>query len=106
MLKRVKRRYLLLRLDGDCVLQEREFLDAVWRSVTQLYGEYGASFAGLALIDYDGDAKVAVLRVSLAALVSVRAALALVTRVTGHDVAVQVLGVSGTLKGLCAQLNA
>ena len=103
MLKRVKRRYLALQLDGDCALQEREFLDAVWHSVTQLYGEYGASFAGLALIHYDADSKTAVLRVSLESLVSVRAALALITHVGGHEVAVHVAGVSGTLKGLRGQ---
>jgi len=79
---------------------EREFLDAVWSVVTRLFGEYGASLAGLALISYDCDLKAAVLRTNLGALDNVRAALATITSLGGRGAAVHVLAVSGTIKAL------
>lgn len=97
---RPKRRYLMLQLDGDCVPEEREFLDAVWHSVGQVYGECGASVAGLALIWYDREVGRAVLRVSLGALGMVRVGLVLLRCVGDCALAVHVVGVSGTLKAL------
>jgi len=102
-LKRVKRRYLALQLECDGVPAEREFIDAVWAAITKLYGEVGASLTGLALINFDVERKVAVLRVSLASLGMVRASLASITCVAGREASVYVLGVSGTLKALYAQ---
>jgi RNase P/RNase MRP subunit POP5 len=99
-LRRVKRRYLALRVDSDGVPSGKEFMDAVWGAVTRLYGEYGASLTSLALIDYDLERKIAVLRCSLATLNLVRASLASITSVAGVDAAVHVLAVSGTIKAL------
>jgi ribonuclease P/MRP protein subunit POP5 len=99
-LKRVKRRYLALQLDCEGMPAEREFIDAVWTAVTKLYGEVGASLTGLALIDFDVERKVAVLRVSLAELNMLRASLATITSIGDKEAAVHVLGVSGTLKAL------
>jgi ribonuclease P/MRP protein subunit POP5 len=98
--KRVKRRYLALQLDSEASPSGKEFLDAVWVAVMRLYGEFGASQAGLALVNYDEERKIAVVRVWLAALQSVRASLALITRLTGKDATVHVLAVSGTIKSL------
>jgi ribonuclease P/MRP protein subunit POP5 len=99
-MKRVKRRYLALQLDCEGLPSEREFIDAVWASVTKLYGEVGASTTGLALIDFDAARKAAVVRTSLASLPMVRAGLAGVTCVGGLEASVHVLAVSGTLKAL------
>ena len=104
-MKRLKRRYLALQLDTDCSIAEREFMDAVWAAVTRLYGEYGASLAGLAFISYDSEGKLAVLRANLAVVNDVRAALATITSIGGKAVAVHVLGVSGTIKGLRFQFK-
>jgi RNase P/RNase MRP subunit POP5 len=101
-LKRVKRRYLALQLECEGMPAEREFIDAVWAAVTKLYGEVGASLTGLALINFDVERKVAVLRVSLATLSMVRASLAAITSIAGKEAAVHVLAVSGTLKALYA----
>jgi RNase P/RNase MRP subunit POP5 len=99
-LKRAKRRYLALQVDSGAVPSRREFMDAVWAAVTRLFGEYGASLTGLALIDYDVEGKTAVLRTSLETLGLVRASLASITSVAGVDAAVHVLAVSGTIKAL------
>lgn len=106
MLKRIKRRYLRLQLDLDCAPNQKEFMDAVWGAVTQLYGEHGASLTSLALIDYDVEGKTAVLRTSLVTLGVVRAALASITCLAGKEAAVHVLAVSGTIKGLLSNVIA
>jgi ribonuclease P/MRP protein subunit POP5 len=99
-LKHVKQRYLALQLECEALPTEREFIDAVWAEVTRLYGEVGASQTGLSLIDIDVERKVAVIRVSLAALNMVKASLAAVTSIAGKEASVQVLSISGTLKAL------
>ncbi len=104
-MKRVKRRYLALRVVPEVLLTEREFIDSVWASVTRLYGEVGASQTGLSLIDFDPDRKVAVIRVSLDSLSVVRASLAAITSIMGKEAYVQVLSVSGTLKALFSGLK-
>jgi RNase P/RNase MRP subunit POP5 len=101
-LRRVKRRYLALKLDCEVLPTEREFIDAVWATIVKLFGEVGASQSGMTLIDFDIDRKVAVIRVSLAALKLVKASLATVASLAGREARVNVLAVSGTLKSLHA----
>lgn len=104
-MKRVKRRYLALKLESEGIPSDREFMDAVWGSVTKLYGEVGASLTGLALINFDGKRKIFVVRTSLASLPMVRASLAAVTGVAGKVASMHVLAVSGTLKALYANVG-
>lgn len=100
MLKRIKRRYLALQLDSDGLPSRKQFMEAVWGAVTKLYGEHGASLTSLALIDYDSERKMAVLRTSLATLDLVRTSLALINSVAGSEAAVHVMAISGTIKAL------
>jgi ribonuclease P/MRP protein subunit POP5 len=104
-MKRTKRRYLALQLECDGVPSEREILDAVWASVSKLFGEAGASTTGLALISLEAERKLAVLRCTLISLPAVRASLAALTKITGRDASVHVLAVSGTLKALFSGLD-
>lgn len=78
----------------------RDFMGAVWDAVLALYGEYGASQTGLALIDYDAEKKFAVIRTVHTTVDKVRAALASITQIEGKPVAIHVLKVSGTIKAL------
>ena len=104
-MKRVKRRYLALQLECEGLPSEREFMDAVWAAVTKLHGEVGASLTGLALINFDGERKIFVVRTSLASLPMVRAALATVIGVAGKGASVHVLAISGTIKALYANIH-
>ena len=104
-MKRVKRRYLALRLECETLPNEREFIDAVWAAVTKLYGEVGASLTGLALISFNTERKIAVIRVMLAAMDTVRSSLATITSITGKETSVHVLAVSGTLKALYSNVK-
>ncbi len=99
MLKWVRRRYFALKFE-PCGLSSDEFMDLVWGAVLRLFGEVGASVAGLSLVEFDGEDGFAVLRVGHTGLEMVRAALASVTHVGDKPLAVHVLRVSGTLKSL------
>ncbi len=99
-MKRVKRRYLAVQVDCDGLPSERELVDAVWGSLTRLYGEVGASQSMLSLIVFDVERRVAVFRVTLACLLPLRASLAAVTCVAGVVASLHVLAVSGTIKAL------
>lgn len=99
-MKRTKRRYLAVKIECKVVPSEREAIDAVWTSVTKLFGEVVASLTGLTLINYDQEKSVMVIRTSLATLSALRAALAAITSVANVEAAMHVFAVSGTLKSL------
>ena len=104
-MKRIKRRYLALHLDSMVSPTRREIIDAIWNSVTKLYGEHGASLANLKLIDYDAEKKIAVIRTALTSLGMVRTAVASITSISNKDTAVHVRSVSGTIKSLREKLE-
>ena len=99
-MKKTRRRYLAVKIDCDETFGSREFMSAVWDAVLRLYGEYGASRTGLALIDYDAEKKFAILRTVHTTVDNVRAALASITQIHDKPVAVHVLTVSGTIRAL------
>lgn len=99
-MKTIRRRYLALEVDSCEEVSSSEFMSSVWGAVTKLYGEVGASQAGLSLIDYDQQRKTAIVRVGHKALDMVRASLASITQLSNKPAAVHVLIVSGTIKAL------
>jgi ribonuclease P/MRP protein subunit POP5 len=105
LLKKTRARYLALTIDSEGMFGSREFMSAVWDAVLRLYGEYGASRTGLALIDYDVEKKLAILRTVHTAVDMVRAALASITKVRDEPVVVHVLAVSGTIKALSEKIR-
>jgi len=105
LLKRIKRRYIALEIDSEEAFSSKELMDALWSEVSRLFGEYGASQAGLTLIDYDEERKSAVVRVVHNALDMVRAALASVTRIREKPAALHIVTVSGTIKTLHKKMN-
>lgn len=94
------RRYLALKIESSHVISEEEFKGAMWRTILQLFGEYGASKTGLIVISHDVANNYAVLRCANLAVDMVRASLASITEINAKPVAIHVLGVSGTLKSL------
>ncbi len=100
MSKRVRRRYLALRVVSEQRVTERAVMDAVWNAVLKLFGEYGASQTNVSLIEYEPQRNYAVVRCSHTALERVRASVASVTEIYGKPAVIHVMGVSGTLKAL------
>lgn len=100
MLKRVKKRYLVVEVDSAHAIGEGELLDAIWTSITKLYGEYGASKVALRIIDYETARKVAFVRIASEALEMTRTAIAAVTKINNGIASLHVAAVSGTIKSL------
>lgn len=104
MLKKVKRRYLALKVESNERVSSNELMDTVWATVSKLFGEYGASQIYLNLISYNEKTKLAVIRTGHATLGMVRTALASITRTGDKFVAIHILTVSGTIKALRKKL--
>lgn len=100
MSKRVRRRYLALRVLSEQSISKRDVMDAVWNAVLQLFGEYGASQTNFTFIEYNQEKSWGIVRCSHKAVEMVRASVASVIEINGKSVAIDVLGVSGTLKAL------
>jgi len=98
--QRVRRRYLALSVLSEQPISERDAMDAVWNTLLQLFGECGASQANLTFIEYNSEKNRGIVRCSHRALEMVRASVASITEINGKPVAIDVLGVSGTLKAL------
>jgi len=96
----VRRRYLALKVDCDEPLEPSALSDVIWNAVLRLFGEVGASQAGLYLVRFDEKSGVGVLRCFHTALPMVRAAVASITRIGNLKAVVHVLRVAGTLKAL------
>lgn len=105
MIRRVKKRYLALKIEGVESFEEEDVKDVVWSAVIQLFGEYGASQVGLFLVQYDRERKEAVLRCSHKALPMVQASIASVTKMKDKPVVIHVLRISGTLRALKKKLE-
>jgi ribonuclease P/MRP protein subunit POP5 len=105
MKAKVRRRYLALKIDSNEKFESKEFMDTVWNNLLRLYGEYGASKAGLTLVDYDMEKGLAVIRAAHTEVEKVRAAIASVTEINTKPVAVHVLTISGSLKTLRRKLR-
>ena len=101
----MKRRYLALSIDTSEPFSQNTFVDAVWTSVSKLYGEHGASQINFSLISFDVQNNTAVIRTNHTGVDLIRAALACLTKIGGKPAAVHVLRVSGTLKALSKKLN-
>ena len=95
-----RRRYLAIKVLSEQSISKRDIVDAVWNAVLQLFGEYGASQTNLTFIEYNSEKSWGIVRCSHRALEMVRASVASVTEINGKPVAIDVLGVSGTLKAL------
>lgn len=104
-MKDVRRRYLALHVDSAESFSSGELMSAVWNAVMKLYGEYGASQAGLRLISYEPQERFGIVRVGHRNLDMVRASLASITSIESRPATVHVLRVSGTIKALKKKID-
>ena len=104
MRRLLRRRYIGAKVDSESEVDGKRLADAVYDSILRLFGEYGASFAELALIDYYPDRKCAVFKCTHKALDMVKASIVAVKEVDGKKAATQIIYVSGTLKALRKRL--
>jgi len=100
VIRQVRPRYLAIQVDSDESLEENDVKDAIWNAILQLFGEHGASKAGLFLTSYEKQKKQLVLRCSHNALPMVHAAVVSITKIKSKPATLHVSKISGTLKAL------
>ena len=100
MPKGVRRRYLALKLVTEHSVSREDLMNAIWDSIIQLFGEYGASQTNLTLIRYNSERNYAVIRCSHKVLEMVSASVASITEINRKPAAIHIQRVSGTLKAL------
>jgi len=106
MFGHLRRRYLALKIESEEPLSEKDLIGAIWNSILQLFGEYGASQTNLYLVEFNPKNDYAILRCSHKAVDRVRAAVTAITRVNEKPVAIHIMRVSGTLRALRKKLAA
>ncbi|MGA2627069.1 MAG: Rpp14/Pop5 family protein [Candidatus Bathyarchaeia archaeon] len=94
------RRYLLIKILYDNAPTDQQFHDALNTSVRTHFGDIGFSRIDPRIIKSDQSTSTSVVSCERNAVRELEAALALITECGGTCVAVLVLAVSGTIKGL------
>ena len=100
MPKQVRRRYLALKVVSEQAVTKKAVMNAIWKAILQLFGEYGASQTDLNLMEADPQRNYAVIRCSHKYLERTRVSIASITEIDGKPAALHVIGVSGTLRAL------
>lgn len=100
MSERLRRRYFAIKLETEEKIDKGKVVNAIWNAIYELFGDYGASKAGLTVIDYMEEEKLLILRCYHKAVDMVRAAIAFVTKIEEKPVAMHVIAISGTIKAL------
>jgi len=95
---------LALKVENEEPLSEKDLVGAIWNSILQLFGEYGASQTNLYLVEFTPKNGYAILRCSHKAVDVIRASVVAITRVNEKPVAIHVMRVSGTLRALRQKL--
>ncbi len=95
---RKKKRYVAFRVIAFGDFDRSKLIQDIWQSVISLYGEWYGN-AGLRLEFFDENSCEGILRCTREKLEAVVAALTLINRAGGAEVAIKTLGVSGTIRG-------
>jgi RNase P/RNase MRP subunit POP5 len=91
---------MAIEVDSNEMFEPKEFIDAIWSAIIELYGEQGASQTWLGMIKYEIEKRLAVIRVANATSDMVRAALVTMTKIGDKPASLHVIAVSGTIKAL------
>jgi len=98
------RRYLAITIDGDDAYSEQDISEIIQQSVMELFGDYGVSSIRPRLKEYDAEKRVGIIRCDRGHTREMRVALAIITKIGSRDAAIRVMGVSGTIKSLKANM--
>jgi RNase P/RNase MRP subunit POP5 len=94
---REKKRYVIFDMLSDGKkIKERDLMDAIRSSGTSLIGSFGMSLCNMRMIKLNG--RRGILRCSRGELNKVRAVLTMVNNINDERVAIDIMGVSGSIK--------
>ncbi len=93
-----KRRYVFFEVKGD--FGEEELKSGLYAEALKFFGEYGASFVQLKLVEYDAAAKTGILRCERGKVDEVLGFLALINELNGKKARLVSKKTSGTINKL------
>jgi RNase P/RNase MRP subunit POP5 len=96
----MSRRYLLVKVLYGSAFTDQQFRDSLDTSVRTHFGDIGFSRIDPRIIKSDQSTSTSIISCERSAVRELESALALITECGGTSVAVLVLAVSGTIKGL------
>jgi RNase P/RNase MRP subunit POP5 len=105
-MKSKSRRYLAVKIVSDTSPAREKLLQNIEDSLRRLFGECGLVGASPHLVMYDPERMIAIVRCSNKWVEGLRAALALVTRCNGQQLALFVVRSAGTIRTLVEKLSA
>ena len=103
-MKRLPRRYLLVRIMSEQAVTEEQFSDAFMSAIRRSFGEIGFARIEPKLVRFDSGKSLAIVACKASMVAQLQAAVALISGYSEVPTATLVLRVSGTIKGLRARL--
>jgi RNase P/RNase MRP subunit POP5 len=105
LIKREKRRYLAIKVEGDYKFTENAVRNTIYYKILKFFGEYGASQTELKMIKHIPEENQFIIRCSKKMLNQVRAAIVATNEIQGINVTFHVIGVSGTIKSILNKIK-
>jgi RNase P/RNase MRP subunit POP5 len=99
-MKRMTRRYVLVKVVSEAKLTDQQFHEALNNSVRTNFGEFGFSRIDPKIIDFDTDSATGIVACERNATSELEAAIALITKYSEIPMTALVLRVSGTVKAI------
>jgi len=101
----LRRRYIAIKVECEQPPPKNTIIDSIWKSLLQLFGEYGASQTDLKFIEYNPKERFMILRCSHDALNLVKTSISMITKIDDSKAALHIVYVSGTLKTLLKRIT-
>jgi RNase P/RNase MRP subunit POP5 len=98
-LKLYRNRYLAFKIISESVFSADDIVHCIWRTLLSLFGEVGGSRTNFWLIEYSESGH-GILRCTHTSVDIMKSVLATVIELKGFALIIDVLGVSGTIKGV------
>lgn len=98
-MKLYRNRYTAFKIISEAIFSADDIVHCIWRTLLGLYGEVGASRTNFWLIEYSPETGHGILRCTHTSIDMMKSVLATITDLNGFPLIINILGVSGTIKG-------
>jgi ribonuclease P/MRP protein subunit POP5 len=95
---REKNRYVAFQLACSRKCSRDEIVKAIWNSTLRFLGELAAGKLSLWIMDWNDEKQKGILKANHKSIKDLRVGLSMLNNIGGSEAAINVLGVSGTLK--------
>lgn len=99
-MKLYRNRYIAFKIISDAVFSLDDIVHCFWRVLLSLFGEVGGSRTNFWLIEYTSETGNGILRCTHTSVDIMKSVLATITELKDFPLIINVLGISGTIKGV------